>query len=133
MDSRISIITLGVKDLNKSTAFYKTGLGLPLQKPANEGISFFLTRSTWLALYPVQKLAEDIGISIMALGSPTFTLAHNVGSKAQVNQLLNQAEHAGATIVDPAHDRFWGGYSGYFSDLDGYYWEIAWNPHFKIE
>ena len=132
MDPRISIITLGVKDLKKSTHFYQEGLGLP-KKDAGDEISFFETSSTMLALYPLEKFSEEIGQPVTQTIQPTFTIAHNVASKKKVNSLLKVAENAGAKLLKPAQDVFWGGYSGYFADLDGYFWEIAWNPHFKLD
>ena len=133
MEPRISIITLGVSDLVRSTAFYRDGLGLPLQEGSGEGIAFFDTQGTWLALYPREELADDATVPAEGSGFPGFTLAHNVRSKEEVDTLLKQAEEAGAEIIKPAQDVFWGGYSGYFADPDGYLWEVAWNPHFRIE
>ena len=132
MDPRISIITLGVSDLARSIHFYRDGLGLPLASDP-DGIAFFKTGGTQLALYPRGKLAEDVGVSPQSSGFAGFTLAHNVRSKAEADAVMKQAEAAGATIVRPAQDVFWGGYSGYFADPDGYLWEVAWNPHFQIE
>jgi uncharacterized protein len=128
MEPRISIITLGVRDLERSRAFY-VRLGLPIKK-REEGIAFFLTKGTILALYPREKLAEDIRIVDDGSGFSGITLAHNVNSRAEVVTVLEEAVKAGAKIVKPAQDVFWGGYSGYFTDPDGYYWEVAWNPHF---
>jgi len=132
MEPRISLITLGVSDLSRSITFYRDGLGLPL-RPDGEGVAFFETRGTWLALYPRQALAEDARVEGGGSGFAGFTLAHNVRSKAEVDETLRLAGRAGAAIVKPAGDTDWGGYSGYFSDPDGFLWEIAWNPHFWIE
>ena len=132
MEPRISIITLGVSNLQRSTAFYRDGLGLPLSDNSAEGVSFFELRGTWLGLYPREALAEDATVPAAGSGFPGITLAHNVASKQQVDALLKEAEAAGAKIVKPAQDVFWGGYSGYFADPDGYLWEVAWNPHFEI-
>lgn len=132
MDPRISMIGLGVGDLNRAIRFYGDGLGLP-RYPFEGDIAFFQTASTWLCLYDRGKLADDIGISAKGEGFPGFTLAHNVGSKAEVEQVMAEAETAGAVIVAPAEDKFWGGYSGYFTDPDGFYWEIAWNPFLEIK
>ena len=131
MEPRISMIGLGVADLDRAVAFYENGLGLP-RHPFDGDIAFFQTQSTWLCLYNREKLAEDIGVSSRGEGFPGFTLAHNVGSKAQVEQVMAEAETAGAVIVAPAEDKFWGGYSGYFTDPDGFYWEVAWNPFLEI-
>jgi len=130
MDQRISIITLGVANLPKSTKFYQD-LGFTLQ-PGNTQISFFELQGTWLALYPKDTLAQDAKVKNESQGFAGFTLAHNVASKEEVDQILKHAAGIGAKITDPAHTRDWGGYSGYFQDPDGYLWEIAWNPYFKI-
>ena len=133
MEPRISIVTLGVTDLPRSVAFYRDGLGLVLFDENTESIAFFQNKGTWLALYPREALAADVGIPTEGSGFSGVTLAHNLRSKEEVDDLLAVAVSAGATLVKPAQDTFWGGYSGYFSDPDGYLWEIAWNPHFWIE
>ena len=132
MEARISIITLGVIDLNTSIRFYRDGLGLPLRE-GSDGIAFFELKGTWLALFPRAALAADANVPAQGEGFPGFTLAHNVRSKEEVDRVLQQAQHAGAFLRKPAADTDWGGYSGYFQDLDGYLWEVAWNPHFWIE
>lgn len=128
MEGRISIITLGVKDLDRSIKFYKEGLGLATSADYGAEIAFFKTAGTCLALYPLDKLAEefpDNAVSIgNAKGSP-ITLAHNTRSKDEVEQVLAQAEAAGGIIVKPAQLVFWGGFSGYFQDPDGHLWEVA--------
>lgn len=133
MEPRISIVTLGVSDLPRSVAFYRDGLGLTLYDENTESIAFFQNKGTWLALYPRDALANDVGIPTEGHGFSGVTLAHNLRSKEEVDELLDVAVAAGATLVKPAQDTFWGGYSGYFSDPDGYLWEIAWNPFFWIE
>lgn len=133
MEPRISIITLGVADLDRSVEFYRDGLGLVLYDENTESIAFFQNKGTWLALYPREALAADVGIPTQGSGFSGVTLAHNLRSKEEVDELLEVAVTAGATLVKPAQDTFWGGYSGYFSDPDGYLWEIAWNPFFWIE
>ncbi len=132
MEARISIITLGVIDLNTSIRFYRDGLGLPLRE-GSDGIAFFELKGTWLALFPRAALAADANVSTQGSGFPGFTLAHNVRTKEEVDHVLQQAQHAGAFLAKPAADTDWGGYSGYFQDPDGYLWEVAWNPHFWIE
>lgn len=127
MEPRISIITLGVDDLKKSKSFYEA-LGLPA-KNDHIGIIFIELIGTWLALYPKELLALDANIENDASGFSGFTLAHNVKSKNEVDELMKTAISAGAVVTDTARDREWGGYSGYFKDPDGYLWEIAWNPH----
>jgi catechol 2,3-dioxygenase-like lactoylglutathione lyase family enzyme len=128
MEGRISIITLGVKDLDRSIKFYKEGLGLDTSAEYGAEIAFFKTAGTCLALYPLDKLAKefpDRAVSIgNAQGSP-ITLAHNTRSKDEVEQVLAQAEAAGGTIIKPAQLVFWGGFSGYFQDPDGHLWEVA--------
>lgn len=131
MEPRITIITLGVADLARATAFYRDGLGLPL-RPEGVGIAFFTTAGTWLALYPREALAEDVGTSAEGSGFRGFTLAHNVRSREDVDRTLREAEAAGARIVKPAADAFWGGYSGYFADPDGFLWEVAWGPDWVV-
>jgi catechol 2,3-dioxygenase-like lactoylglutathione lyase family enzyme len=128
MEPRVSLITLGVRDLERSYQFYKQGLGLPTTRTPSEGIVFFQTSGTTLALYPVAALAEDIGPGWDEPRSKFsgITLAHNVREKGEVDQTLALAQSAGATIVKEASDAFWGGYSGYFTDPDGYLWEVAW-------
>ncbi len=129
---RISLITLGVSDLERSIRFYRDGLGLP-KRDGPDGIAFFETRGTWLSLYPSKSLAEDARVSPDGSGFRGFTLAHNVASPEEVDRVLQQAVDAGATLVKPGEKASWGGYSGYFSDPDGFLWEVAWNPYFTIE
>lgn len=132
MEPRISIITLGVSNMERSHKFYRDGLGLPT-KDEGEGIVFFQLQGTWLALYPREKLAEDVTVLPDGHGFSGVTLAHNTRTREEVDAVLAEAEAAGATIVKPAQDVFWGGYSGYFTDPDGHLWEVAWNPQFEIE
>lgn len=128
MQPRISLITLGVRDLERSLKFYRDGLGLPTTWTGDKGVVFFQTSGTCLAIYPLDKLAEDIGpdFAVALSKFSGITIAHNVREKHEVDELLAEAERAGAKIEKPAADAFWGGYSGYFSDLDGHLWEIAW-------
>ena len=132
MDPRISIITLGVSDLDRSIRFYRDGLGLP-KREGPDGIAFFDTRGTWLGLYPREALAEDAEVPHEGTGFQGFALAHNVRSPEEVDSVLQQAVDAGATLKKPGQKVFWGGYSGYFADPDGFLWEVAWNPNFAIE
>jgi uncharacterized protein len=133
MDPRISIITLGVSDLEKTRNFYQNVLKLPLSKNSSSDIAFFELKSIWLALFPAKELAEDANVSSDGSGFRKFTLAHNVRLKAEVDSLLNDVKAAGGEITRPARDTEWGGYDGYFKDPDGNLWEIAWNPQFWIE
>ena len=132
MDARITLITLGVTDLDRSIRFYRDGLGLPLQD-GPEGIAFFETQGTRLSLYPRDKLAEDAEVPTEGSGFPGFALAHNVESPERVDATLAQAVAAGAELKKPGQEVFWGGYSGYFADPDGFLWEVAWNPHMNFD
>lgn len=135
MEPRISIITLGVRDLEVSYKFYHEGLGFPTTRKADEGIIFFQTSGACLALYPLDKLAEDVSPDFPGERSvfPGITLAHVTKKKAEVDTILKQAEQAGGKIEKPAQDVFWGGYSGYFSDPDGYLWEIAYADSWEFK
>lgn len=135
MEPRLSFITLGVADLGRAVRFYRDGLGFPTSYKEGDGIAFFRTGGVRLALYPRGPLAADIGPAVDP-GKPGFggiTLAHNVRTREEVAQVLALAAKAGATIVKPAQDSFWGGHHGYFQDADGHYWEIAWGPMFAFE
>src|SRR3990172_10702466 len=129
MEPRISLITLGVSDLGRATRFYEEVLQLP-RMPSPPTITVFELGKTWLSLFPRDELAADAGVPAVGSGFPGFTFAHNVRSEAEVDQLLNKLADAGARIVKPGSRADWGGYSGYFADLDGFLWEVAWNPHF---
>jgi hypothetical protein len=133
MQPHISLITLGVADLDAAVTFYRDGLGLPLHGGDYDGIAFFAMRGTWLALYPRAHLAADAGVPARGSGFAGVTLAHNVASKGTVDAVMNEAEAAGATIVKPAWEAFWGGYAGYFADPDGHLWEVAWNPYLPLD
>jgi catechol 2,3-dioxygenase-like lactoylglutathione lyase family enzyme len=131
MKPRISMITLGVRDLAASIAFYEQGLGLPrMESPP--GVAFFTLDGTWLGLYGREALAEDATVPAQGSGFAGVALAHNVASEAEVDAVLTQAVAAGARLVKPGQKVFWGGYSGYFADPDGYLWEVACNPHFWV-
>ena len=134
MEPRISLLTLGVADLARAVRFYRDGLGFATTYEEGGPVAFFHTGGVRLALYPFHALAEDIsqGTPVPTVGSPGITIAHNVREKGQVAEVLALAEKAGGSIVKPAQDAFWGGHSGYFRDLDGHYWEVAWNPFFPI-
>ena len=132
MEHRITLITLGVSDLERSTRFYRDGLGLP-KSDGPDGIAFFETRGTRLSLYPREALAEDATVAAEGSGFRGFTLAHNVASPEDVDKTLQQAVDAGARLVKPGQEVFWGGYSGYFADPDGFLWEVAWNPHLSLD
>ncbi len=139
MKPRIKIITLGVNDLEKSLAFYCDGMGLPTQgiigtEFEDGAVVFFnMNDDLILALYPRAALAKDAKVSVTPSSPSDLSIGHIVKSKQEVDAIMKQAEKAGAKITDPAHDRFWGGYSGYFQDLDGHLWEIAWNPQWEVK
>jgi catechol 2,3-dioxygenase-like lactoylglutathione lyase family enzyme len=142
MKPRISLITLGVDDLEASLVFYRDGLGLRTEGIINGAVVFFeLEGRLKLALYPRASLAKDAGIeerdyglhSAGRRGSSGISLAHNVMSREEVDRVMEQARMAGAVIVQQARDTFWGGYAGYFQDPDGHLWEVAWNPQMLPE
>lgn len=137
MQPRITLITLGVDDLDRSLRFYRDGLGLETKGVVGTefehgAVAFFdLQSGLKLALWPRASIAHDTGIE-RAKPSPTdLTIGHNVRSKSEVDAVMGQAEAAGAVIVKPAHDTFWGGYAGYFQDPDGHLWEVAYNPQWE--
>lgn len=127
MRSKISLITLGVKDVKRASDFYKK-LGFEVGAGDGEDMVMFKLNDTWLGLFPKDRLAEDAGIPVGAGGFSGITMAHNEPSKADVDATFQHFINAGASVVKPAHDTFWGGYSGYVADPDGYLWEICWNP-----
>jgi predicted lactoylglutathione lyase len=131
MEQRLSIVTLGVTDLARSREFYER-LGWRRSATASGGIVFFQAGGMALALYPVSDLANDANVSSDGSGFRAFTLAYNARSREEVDTVLAEAQAAGAMLVKSAMDAFWGGYSGYFSDPDGFLWEVAWNPFFPI-
>jgi uncharacterized protein len=131
MKPRISMITLGVADMQRAVEFYEKRLGLPL-KDATPDVAFFNLNGSWLGLYGRDALAKDAAVSPGGGGFDGVALAHNVVSEAEVDEVLAQAVAAGATLTKPAQKAFWGGYHGYFHDPDGHLWEVAHNPFFWI-
>ncbi len=125
MKPKISLVTLGVTDLKKSTAFYKA-LGFPVEGDS-EGVTFLKLEGTWLSLFPKEELSKDAQTEMGEI-APTFSLAHNVSSKEKVHEVIEIARKAGAVIQKEPQDVFWGGHCAYFKDPDGYLWEVAWNP-----
>lgn len=121
------MITLGVSDLAAAIEFYEQGLGFPRMESPPE-VAFFTLNGTWLGLYGRESLAEDAQVPSEGGGFEAFTLAHNVSSENEVDEVMSQAAEAGATMVKKPQKVFWGGYSGYFKDLDGHLWEVAHNP-----
>jgi len=139
MKPRIKVITLGVNDLEKSLAFYRDGMGLPTKGIVGEeyeaGAVVFIDMNDdlILGLYPRTSLAKDARIAKTPPSPTEFSIGHNVGSKQEVDEVMEQARKAGAIITKEAQDTFWGGYAGYFQDPDGHLWEVAWNPAWKFE
>jgi catechol 2,3-dioxygenase-like lactoylglutathione lyase family enzyme len=131
MEQRISIVTLGVADLNRSREFYER-LGWRRSMAETGDIVFFQAGGMALAMYPREELAKDANVAPGGQGFNGVTLAYNVRSRAEVDLALEEAKAAGANILKPAQEVFWGGYSGYFADPDGFLWEVAWNPFFPI-
>ena len=131
MKPRISMITLGVRDVAASVEFYETGLGFP-RIESDPSVAFFSLNGSWLGLYGRDALAEDANVSPEGSGFAGFSLAHNVDSQAQVDNVIKEVLRAGATLIKKPQKVFWGGYSGYFTDLDGHLWEVAHNPHLWI-
>jgi catechol 2,3-dioxygenase-like lactoylglutathione lyase family enzyme len=125
------MITLGVSDMPRSVQFYEEGLGFPRMESEPE-VAFFILNGSWLGLYGHDALADDATVSAEGSGFRGVTLAHNVSSESEVDEVLAQAVAAGAKLVKPGQKVFWGGYSGYFSDPDGHLWEVAYNPFFWI-
>ncbi len=139
MKPRVTLITLGVDDLEKALRFYRDGLGLPSQGIVGRefehgAVAFFeLQRGFRMALWPRDSIAHDTGLPKAPRSATEFTIAHNVNTREEVDAVMAQAKKAGATIVKPAGDTFWGGYTGYFQDPDGHVWEVAWNPQWQID
>jgi catechol 2,3-dioxygenase-like lactoylglutathione lyase family enzyme len=138
MKPRITLITLGVNDLERALAFYRDGLGLPTGgivggEFEHGAVAFFnLQSGLKLALWPRRDIAWDAGIPMSEASATDFTIAHNVSSHKEVDTVMEQARRAGATITKEAQATFYGGYAGYFQDPDGHLWEIAWNPQFEV-
>lgn len=130
MQPRITLITLGVADLARSVRFYRDGLGLPTNYKEGDSIAFFDTLGTKFSVFPLTELAHDISPDTKPTAGvfSCITIAHNVRTREEVAAVLEEAQKAGGTIVKAAQDVFWGGHSGYFTDPDGHYWEVAWNP-----
>jgi predicted lactoylglutathione lyase len=131
MEQRMNIVTLGVGDLNRSREFYER-LGWQRSLTDSEGIAFFQMSGIVLALYPRNELAQDANTIADGQGFSGFSLAYNARTREEVDSILAEVQTAGAKIMKPAQEAFWGGYSGYFADPDGFLWEVAWNPFFPI-
>jgi len=126
MNPHISVITLGVRDFDRSKQFYNEGLGWPILQEQDDWVCFSLgDSSSALALYPWDAFADDAGVPADGNGFRGVSFAYNVRSEDRVDEVLAEAERAGAAIVKPSQRTEWGGYSGYFADLDGHLWEVA--------
>ncbi len=138
MKARVTLITLGVDDLKNALAFYRDGLGLPSAGIVGEefehgAVAFFeLQPGLRMALWPRASIAHDTGLPKTPRSPTDFTVAHNVNTRQEVDAVMAQAKKAGAQVIKPAGDTFYGGYAGYFQDPDGHLWEVAWNPQWKI-
>ncbi|HYA58412.1 MAG TPA: VOC family protein [Thermoplasmata archaeon] len=139
MKPRVSVLTLGVDDLDLALRFYREGLGLESEgivgtEFEHGAVVFFpLKGSLILALYPRKEVARDAQVSQGPKSSTEFTIGHNVNSKDEVDEVMGQALRAGARVTKPVGPTFWGGYAGYFHDPDGHLWEVAWNPQLRVE
>ena len=134
MESRVSLLTLGVSDLERAVAFYRDGLGWPKSDAGGDEVAFFKTGGVVIALFPRASFAADAGVDVEDVedgGFSRFSLAHNVAEERQVDSVLAEAAEAGATIVKEAQEIFFGRH-GFFMDPDGFLWEVAWNPSFPM-
>jgi uncharacterized protein len=139
MRARITVITVGVDDLEISLRFYRDGLGLPTQgvigtEFEHGAVAFFdLQAGVKLAIWPRKSISHDSDIPVSPPSPTEFTLGHNVSSKEEVDAVMEQARNAGVVIVKQAHETFWGGYAGHFEDPDRHLWEVVWNPQLEIQ
>lgn len=139
MKARITVLTIGVDNLEKSLKFYRNGLGLKTDGIVGEefkygAVVFFdLQGGVKIALYPRESLAHDAGINKTPPSATEMSIGHNVNSKKEVDTVMIEAKKAGAKIIKPAGDTFWGGYAGYFADPDGHLWEVVWNPQINVK
>lgn len=137
MKPRVTVITIGVDDLERALRFYRDGLGFTTEGIVGTefeygAVAFIpLQPGLRLALWPRKSIAHDTGLDPGPASATEMTLGHNVASRSEVDAVMAAAEAAGAAIVRPAHDTFWGGYAGYFQDPDGHLWEVVWNPQWQ--
>ena len=131
MEQRLSIITLGVADVAAARRFYER-LGWNASSVGDDQIAFFQAGSIVFSLYSMEEMARDLGLDSDGNGCASIALAYNVRHKEDVDIVLSEAEQAGARLLKPAEEKFWGGYAGYFADPEGYAWEVAWNPGFEL-
>ena len=139
MKQRINLLTLGVSDLNKSMAFYKNGLGwqtkgiVGTEYENGAVVIFELNNRMMLCLYERKNLAWDSNVGLQPQSATEFSIGYFVNSNTEVDAIMEQAKKAGAKITKPAQEAFWGGYHGYFQDIDGHLWEIGYNPSWKVD
>lgn len=133
MRQKINIITLGVSNLQKTLEFYEDGLKWTKSNASQEDIAFFQMGGVVLAFYLRESLADDVSVSVSGDGFSGITIAYNAKSKSEVDEVLQEVEKLGAKIIKPAQKVFWGGYSGYFKDLDGHLFEVAFNPFVEFD
>lgn len=133
MRQKLTLVTLGVRDLQKSIAFFEDGLGWKRSSASQDGVAFFQLNGMVLSLFGRKELAADANVPEAGSGFPAFSLALNAKDRAEVVSVLEQAAKAGAEIVKPAEEVFWGGYSGYFRDPEGFLFEVAHNPFWELD
>jgi predicted lactoylglutathione lyase len=133
MRQKLTLITLGVSDIERSLAFYEKGLGWKKSSSSNDNIAFFSLGGMVLGLYSRHSLAEDATVNAAGTGFPGITISYNAKSEQEVDEVLAEVQKLGATIIKPAQKVFWGGYSGYFQDPDGHYFEVAFNPFWEFD
>jgi catechol 2,3-dioxygenase-like lactoylglutathione lyase family enzyme len=133
MEQRLTAVTLGVADLQRARRFYEKGLGWSASLAGDKDVAFFQANGLVIALWGRANLAKDANLKDDGGGFSGIALAHNVRSREEVDAVLAKAGHAGARILKPGQDTFWGGYAGYFADPDGHMWEVAWNPFWPLD
>lgn len=133
MRQKLNLITLGVNDFDRSVAFFENGLGWKKSPASVEGLALFPLGGIALALHPRKDLAEDATVNPEGSGFSGITLSHNTRSEKEVDDVLKEVEKLGATVIKPAQKVYWGGYSGYFKDLDGHLFEVAYNPFWELD
>lgn len=133
MQQRLTIVGLGVNDLQASNDFYENTFGWTKLPSSNEGITFIQLNGILLSLYPKGKLAEDAGVSPEGTGFKAFSLAYNTRTREEVDEVFVELKQKGVKIVKEPEEVFWGGYSGYIADPDDNLWEIAFNPYLSLD
>lgn len=133
MEQRLTLVTLGVSDLENSTRFYEEIFGWEKAKSSSENITFFRLNGMMLSLYERDKLAEDAGVNPEGEGFSGFTLSYNTRSEKEVDEIIERLRNENVKIIKKPQKVFWGGYSSYIADPDGYLWEIAYNPYMELD